>query len=320
LPKSESGYWWRVLLALRKIVPKETPPVLLGNRSASHAPVLGTPRFEGDLTLLQTYGDGYWLYRLIFGAQAAFALGPPSIHTFTPDNYKLSGSADLVFRRLNDGTPHEIFAYTGVKATKLVVKGEPNKAVEEVWSVLANGRTDASAVSTDAVLSAIAAIDAARVIFTASELNVRLGDNADALTSADDLNVLGYQITIDNHAANDVGSDGLVEPEADGFYDVMLELKLARLPVTTYRTWVDSDTAVQCRIKHTLDSNRDHEWRLPLLSLQDDFGEEVKGPELIRPTLKFVGRRAAGTNPTWVSLNEAIQLVATSNHVTTQQS
>lgn len=304
---------------MRTLVEKTDDESLVGSRFRERR-ILGNVRYQGTLKSYLSYGEIDPLIAAVVAEKAVVqAAGPPQVTRYEPDILASPRSFTLAHRLL-EATTNVRRVFVGCRVHRATIAWETGKPLTVELEIVAKSRTDASSVNTDAALDAATKLSSPHVVHTPGVALARLGDRADALGAGDNVNVVSGSLVINDHfAIEDLGAEDLASPVPDGFLEATLSLTLARLDVETYRTWVDANTELQALLEWQESANRIYRLQVGAMTLSDDFGEVIEGPDLIRPTLNFSLHRAETNNPTftsWTNRKRPFAIEVTSSDMT----
>jgi hypothetical protein len=136
------------------------------------------------------------------------------------------------------------------------------------------------------------------------DLVFRIGDQVDALTSADQYKIDNFELVINNNlieptwsTPDSVHTDSLLTLESirNGFREMNLAITLPRYDSDQNFTWLNNDTPLQCDLKFTSGS---YEFNilLPNIKIMGDPTAQIGGAELIKPEINIMALANNGQN------------------------
>lgn len=151
-----------------------------------------------------------------------------------------------------DKSPAGVHEHVGCKVGTLTLRGDPDAAVVQLADVIGKERS-ATPQNTSAILAGLINLRPS-VAFT--DLNFRIGDQADALDSNDEFQIRDFEFrtTWDLDQINTSGGRGIIEPE-NAHRTVEFTFSLARFVSNQFHTWAQAGTKLQIRLYFTDGTN-----------------------------------------------------------------
>ena len=167
----------------------------------------------------------------------------------------------------------ERWRFGACKASKVIVSGEADSIVK-----LAIDWTARTMVRSGTAFPSISPATPTRVRF--NDLTFRIGDQGNALTSGDDMEITSFEIELDRAMKTDdyVNAQELVEPVPGDWRAVSLKIKFPRYAASTFQGWKDSDLPLQASLNFVR-GGESVLFELPELRLGEGFDALTTGPE-----------------------------------------
>lgn len=174
-----------------------------------------------------------------------------------------------------DKTDAGIFEFNGCKVSGLTLRGSPADGCILEASVIGKQR-NATPTNTAAILAGLLNTDPS-VQFT--DLNFRIGDQADPLAAGDEVQISAYELRLgwDLDQINASGGRFIIEP-LNTLRTVEFQFTVPRFTSQQYHTWQNAGTKLQARLAFT-NGSRSITILLPNLLLQPSVGAQVQGPQ-----------------------------------------
>lgn len=270
--------------------------------------VQGVEKLEGAISIPMQYGgNADMILAALMGASATKAGAPQSHFRW---NFDLLEPSDFFTLALQKGG--EIHEFASMMPISGELSCEIGKAMVFSPTFRGRGYSDVSATNTTTTMSAAAKSSAPKILW--SHFKYFLGDNADALDvalpSTDEIKLRKFSLKIDQQMDDAQANDGLLLPRQSNRRNITLDLGLDRLDVTTYRTWLRAKTHLQFSAMATVTVGAITFYfslnlgKLFVTSVPDSLG----GPELIKPDISLVARRADSTSLTWATQTEELTI------------
>lgn len=190
----------------------------------------GNITIGGDISTRMRYQPGNKLLANWFGSYA----GGKYVALGTTEDKSLTVALD---KRTS------VWTYKGVKVNKIVIAGTP-ESVMLTASVFATALIKTSSLNTRAVLAAI--LDATRNIMY-HHVKIRLGEQYEALSSANEIKVSTFTLTLDRPMdqifTND--SQGIDQPMENNFRNLTGAFTVPRFRSEKYQNWKNAATPLQ---------------------------------------------------------------------------
>jgi len=212
----------------------------------------------------------------------------------------LSGTpvaATLVFNKKVSTTPWQ---YNGVYLNGFTITGNAKENIQATFPLIAYDVDRAAGGTSEAELNTLFAnVDEAppqKLLF--SDLTFRIGDDADALASADKYGINSFTFTFNrnltdpefstpDNTTGHTATRNTIEPVANGFREVTLQIQLPRYYTDQFFTWRDNDEKLQCDLKFNASSGA-REWNLLIPTLKiESVSVPIAGSGIAPITVTF---------------------------------
>jgi hypothetical protein len=166
----------------------------------------------------------------------------------------------------------EEWRFGAAKMTKAIFSGEADSIVKLAGDWVCRDLARASVSMSPSVLTPT------RVRF--NDMTFRIGDQVNALTSGDDMEIASFEIEVDRLYKTDdyVNAQELVEPVPGDWRAVSLKIKFPRYAAATFQDWKDANTALQASLNFAR-GGESVLFELPELRLSEGFDAVTSGPE-----------------------------------------
>jgi len=237
----------------------------------------GTKIVEGGFDLHMRYTEAQLLLQHFFGT---YSVDTPSVGIHT---YSLDPSIDGDALTVAIEKTVAVWETAGYKVSELTISGSPADGILVEVSGFGVDVDYASAINTSVVLSALA-VPGDFMLF--QDMTLRIGDQVDALTSGDDLDISSFSITI-NRALEptEVNSQNRLEALENDFRETTLEITIPRYSAQTFIDFHDSHTALQASL--VFDDGTNTKTILIPNMITMEFDAAVGGPEFVELPLTF---------------------------------
>ena len=240
------------------------PDEVLEGRIGPRTPDLGPLDFAGDVALRWRYTNSQFLLKNFFGDLTAGRYGILS----STEGKSLTIAID---KRVG------VWEFAGCKVSSFTLEASP-ETVTMAYAVLPTARSLSSVTNTQAIVSALCNADR-NILFT--DLNMRIGDQVDALVSGDEIKIttLTVEMTRELDQVHVNGQRGILEALESAKLGGTLSFNLARYSANTMHTWQDALTRLQARIYFS-NSGKSKEILIPNLVVEQ-AETPVDGPEVL---------------------------------------
>lgn len=244
-------------------------------------------------------------------AAAMGDVNPPSLQTdLYYTQYELTDEVDesLTLAQNKQVSIHE---WRGSKINKLTMRGTPTNPIEMEVDVVAKDRLVTGTTNDASDITGATEYKVPVIMF--EDLSIFVGDNADVLTSADEISISGFEFVLDNMLRTDeMTNKGLAEPERNARRRVTLRLDLPSYESDTYFTWLQQDTIVQVQMrfeKASADYTDKFQFIINLGKMTvAEYPTPTEGEEITESSISLRALRAAGDSATWASMTEEFEL------------
>jgi len=240
------------------------PDEVLEGRIGPRTPDLGPLDFAGDVSMRWRYTNSQLFLKNFFG-------------DLTTGRYSLLTSTEGKSLTIAIDKRVGVWEFAGCKVSQFTLEASP-EAVGMTYSVLPMARSLSSVTNTQAIVSALCNADR-NILFT--DLNLRIGDQADALAVGDEIKVTSLNVSmsreLDQVHVN--GQRGILEALESAKLTGTLSLNLARYSANTMHSWQDALTRLQARIYFS-NSGKSKEILIPNLVVEQ-AETPVDGPEVL---------------------------------------
>ncbi len=256
-------------------IEKHIDEVLRGKAGAGSS-IAGNKKFPFTIPCKLTYEDLDLLIAIAMGAAGApQANGDLYDNTYSlAENLAYSYTA-AVYKGVS------VWEFAGNKIDTMKISGTANKPLDIEIGGVAKVLDLASALNTSGVLTGLTTEDAAgKIMF--SDLEFKIAAQASALSGETEKGISAFDLTLNNHLKLDDFDNRattILEPQRDGFREVMFNFTVPRYEADTYLTWRDSDTALHAWLKFT-SGNYVFDIHLPKFKI-DKAEAQISGPKLI---------------------------------------
>lgn len=246
------------------------PDDVLEGRIGPRTPDLGPLDFAGDVAMRWRYTNGQLLLKNFFG-------------DLTAGRYGLLTSTEGKSLTIAIDKRVGVWEFAGCKVSQFTLDASP-EAVGMTYSLLPTARNLSSVTNTQAILATMCNSDR-NILFT--DMNLRVGDQVDALAGGDELKVTSLNVSmsreLDQVHVN--GQRGIIEALESAKLTGTMGFNLARYANNTIHTWQDSLTRLQARI-YFVNSGKSKEILIPNLVVEQ-AESPVDGPEVLDLDVTF---------------------------------
>lgn len=231
----------------------------------------GTLISEGGFELHFRYQLAQLILQHFFGS---YLVDTPVVGTHT---YSLDPSIDGDALTLAIEKVVSVWEHTGYKISELTISGSPTDGIMIEVDGFAVNTDLASVTNTSATLEALAG-PGDFMLF--QDMTLRIGDHADALTAADEIDISSFEININrNLEPTEVNSPNRLEALENDFRETTFEFSIPRYCANDFINFHTNHTCLQAELVFT-DGTNTKTIRMPNLIITE-FDADVSGPEFV---------------------------------------
>ena len=225
--------------------------------------------------------------------------------TFSDTFLFANGLTGLGLTAALDKTSGGVHEFTGLKVSKLTLNGDPDRGVMLQADLIGKQRSS-SPTNTAGILAGLLNT---RPPVGFTDLNFRIGDQADVLAAGDELAIRDFEYTQswDLDQVNTSGGRTVIEPE-NAHRTVDFSFLVPRFTTSQYHTWAQAGTRLQARLQWTDGSNY-LTLNIPELLLQPAVEAPVSGPQPL--TVRVKGRCYQNTANSVMNIEDEAELTLT---------
>lgn len=269
---------------------------------------LGAEKNGGELEIEMQYGGNADM--LLAAAMGACAAGTPSPPDYYQWNMALAEISDFITLALDKQIA--IHEFASLAPVKFILSAEAGGRLIFKPTLRGRGFDKASTINTTTTMGNAGKSAAPRILF--SHFRFFLGDNADALDvappSSDEITLRGFELSVDPQMDNQIVNTGPAQPTQENRRVITLTLKLPKLSSINWKSWQVGMTHLQfaARADATI-ATKVYKFYIHLgkLEVRND-PTAIGGPELVKPDLVLVARRAATLSLTWTGMTEELEI------------
>lgn len=225
--------------------------------------------------------DTYWTYKLADPLLVCF-FGTHTVVSGGDNYYKMDEEIDGDGLTVAIDRQVSVHQYSGFKLSQMTITGNPTDGVRLAFEGFGMGRSLAPTLNSASVLAALTE-PSQEMKFT--DLTLRIDDLTGALSSADDIAVSAFSLTINRNLQQDeVNSQTLLEALENNFRVGTLTLNVPRYTANTFLSWHSAHTTLQCELAFDNGTDPYKKIRLPQLKVVS-VPVQAGGPGLLPMTI-----------------------------------